>query len=152
MQERLLENYKPSVTSISVKQPDLCIAWSVWDSASCIVGFFSFNFSCWKESGQTEICKFQWASASTVQQQNYLLASLSYSRKRIIVLLTSKTGRSIRAFPEKWVLKPLAKFPIAWVASTETAKLTSVMSCSTKNHHKNPKKQILNTVTLNTQA
>jgi hypothetical protein len=27
--------------------------------------------------------------------------------------LTSKTGRSIREFPEKWALKPLAKFPIA---------------------------------------
>lgn len=49
----------------------------------------------------------------TVKQQKDLIASFNYSGKRIIVLLTSKTGRSIRAFPEKWALKPLAKFPIA---------------------------------------
>jgi hypothetical protein len=33
--------------------------------------------------------------------------------RKKVVLLTSKTGRSIRAFPEKWARKPLAKFPIA---------------------------------------
>jgi len=49
----------------------------------------------------------------TVKQQKDLIASFSYSGKRIVVLLTSKTGSSIRAFPEKWALKPLAKFPIA---------------------------------------
>jgi hypothetical protein len=50
--------------------------------------------------------------AHTVKQQKDLIGSFSYSRKRIVVL-TSKTERSIRAFPEKWALKPLAKFPIA---------------------------------------
>ena len=46
------------------------------------------------------------------KQQNNLVTMYS-SIKSNIIFLTSKTGRSIRAFPEKWALKPLAKFPIA---------------------------------------
>jgi len=49
----------------------------------------------------------------TYQKQQNNLVTMYSSIKSNIIFLTSKTGRSIRAFPEKWALKPLAKFPIA---------------------------------------
>lgn len=39
-------------------------------------------------------------------------------------------GNKNREFPEKCVLRPLARFPIAWMASTATAMLTSIISCN----------------------
>lgn len=47
-------------------------------------------------------------------------------------MLTSKTGNNKREFPEKWFLRPLARFPIAWIASTATAMFTSKLSCQRK--------------------
>lgn len=44
-------------------------------------------------------------------------------------VLTSKTGNKNRELPEKWVLRPLARLPMAWMASTATAMFTSVTSC-----------------------
>lgn len=46
--------------------------------------------------------------------------------------LTSNVGNKKRELPEKWFLRPLAKFPIAWIASTETAMFTSVISYNHK--------------------
>nr|GMD11472.1 hypothetical protein Iba_chr06fCG4060 [Ipomoea batatas] len=42
----------------------------------------------------------------------------------------SKTGNKKREPAVKWVLNPLARFPIAWMASTATAMFTSVISCN----------------------
>lgn len=46
--------------------------------------------------------------------------------------LTSRTGNKNRELPEKWALKPWARLPIAWMASTATAMFTSVISCKQK--------------------
>lgn len=48
------------------------------------------------------------------------------------IALTSKTGNKKRELPEKWVRKPRARFPIAWMASTATAMFTSVTSYKQK--------------------
>jgi hypothetical protein len=52
--------------------------------------------------------------------------------KNNIIVLTSKTGNKKRELPEKCNLRPLARLPIAWMASTATAMFTSVISCKQK--------------------
>lgn len=44
-------------------------------------------------------------------------------------VLTSRTGSKKRELPAKWTRNPLARLPSAWIASTATAMLTSVISC-----------------------
>jgi hypothetical protein len=50
----------------------------------------------------------------------------------VYTALTSKTGNKNRELPEKWDLRPRARFPIACMASTATAMFTSVISCRQK--------------------
>lgn len=44
-------------------------------------------------------------------------------------VLTRRTGNKKRELIEKCIRKPLARLPSAWIASTATAMLTSVISC-----------------------
>jgi hypothetical protein len=50
--------------------------------------------------------------------------------KITIYVLTSKIGNRKREPPEKWVLRPRERLPIACMASTATAMFTSVISCA----------------------
>lgn len=51
--------------------------------------------------------------------------------------LTSRIGNRNLELAAKWFLRPLARFPVAWIASTETARFTSVASW---NHRKEDNK------------
>lgn len=59
----------------------------------------------------------------------FLMLLNAHLNNLITTTLTSRTGSMNREFPEKLVLNPLARLPIAWIASTATAIFTSVISC-----------------------
>lgn len=80
----------------------------------------------------------EWQAAHNISQQREATFTFKEEEKQMYLhqvnsnKLTSNVGNRKRELPEKWFLRPLAKFPIAWMASIDTAMFTSVISYSHK--------------------